>query len=281
MPTPRTDYRLYPSLLDSFTDLVNAESDWGQLWGNSQVPSKTAEEYALECEKRLIDQINRCPKEPNEAADKGTCFNAVVDSLIHGNNSVDDKVSIGYVQINGTWAIMASMNSFSFLFDKGLCMYLATRFKGALSQYLCEAPLQTSKGVVLLYGYLDEWVGCRISDIKTTGDYKFGKYGRKWQRHVYPYAVVESGECTEIAEFEYTAVELSAPSAKRPIITGEVFPEVYTYDHEQSRAALRAVCESFIEWLEYRRHLITDQRIFGGENPHGYAGVPVDINLLK
>lgn len=285
MPTPSRHpnpseyaYAITPSQLDAFQAFLDAEYDWGQWWGNSEEPAKSAEEYAAECEKKLIDQINRCPKVPIEAADKGTCFNEAVDCILHGRGCEYPKMVIAFFPENND--CFAGLNGFYFHFDLKLINAVARRFGGAISQYPCGAPLQTTKGLVWLYGYLDEWVAYKISDLKTTGEYHFGKYERKWQKHVYPYAVVESGDCTEIKEFEYTAVKLSKPTEKNPIIHGEIYPEVYTNDHEQNRRLLQDICEQFIEWLEYRRQFITDRKIFGGENPEGYVGEPIDINKL-
>lgn len=282
MPTlnqpPRIDYRFTPSQLDAFQDFLDSEYTWRQLWGNAEEPSKSSEEYTAECEKKLIDAINRCPKVPSEAADKGTCFNEAVDCIIHDRSCEYEGMTIAFFSENND--CFANLNGFDFHFDLALLHEVAHRYPNAISQYLCGALLQTSKGAVWLYGYPDEWCGNKISDLKTTGDYTFGKYERKWQRHVYPYAIVESGDSTEITEFEYTAIELTKPSEKRPIIFGKIYPEVYTYDHEQSRSALQDHCEKLIDWLEYRRSYITDSKIFGGENPPGYVGVPIDINVL-
>lgn len=286
MPTPnnlpqRSDcaYAITPSHLDAFQSFLDAEYDWGQWWGNSDEPAKSAEEYAAECEKKLIDQINRCPKEPIEAADKGTVANEIVDCIIH-ERKPQNGIALKTVTLDGTRFIIGSMNGFIWLFDSTLFFELSQRYPNAISQYLCGAPLQTSKGLVWLYGYPDEWIGDKIYDLKTCKDYQFGKYSRKWQKHLYPYAVVESGDCTEITEFEYTAVKLSEPTQKCPIIHGEIYPEVYTNDHEQNRCLLQGICEQFIGWLEYRRVFITDAKIFGGENPEGYVGEPIDINKL-
>lgn len=288
MPTPNShphpseySYAITPSQLDSFQAFLDAEYDWGQWWGNSEEPAKSAEEYAAECEKKLIDQINRCPKEPIEAADRGTAFNEVVDMIIHNLTPAETRPDMDIrLSSSEPYFIYVKFNSFEWYFDTHLCTKVAERYPYAISQYPCGAPLQTSKGLVWLYGYLDEWVAYKISDIKTTGEYHFGKYERKWQKHVYPYAVVESGDCTEIQEFEYTAVKLSKPTEKDPIIHGEIYPEVYTNDHEQNRGLLQDICEQFIEWIEYRREFITDKKIFGGENPDGYVGEPIDINKL-
>ncbi len=288
MPTPnshpqRSDcaYAITPSHLDAFQAFLDAEYDWGQWWGNSEEPVKSAEEYAAECEKKLIDQINRCPKEPIEVADRGTAFNEVVDMFIHNLGTAATRSDMDIrLSKSEPYYIYVKFNGFEWYFDTHLCTKVAERYPYSISQYPCGAPLQTSKGLVWLYGYLDEWVAYKISDIKTTGEYHFGKYERKWQKHLYPYAVVESGDCTEIQEFEYTVVKLSEPTKKDPIIHGEIYPEVYTNDHEQNRRLLQDICEQFIEWLEYRREHITDSRIFGGENPEGYVGVPVDISKL-
>lgn len=274
-------YAITPSQLDAFQSFLDAEHDWGQWWGNSEEPAKSAEEYAAECEKKLIDQINRCPKEPNEAADRGTAFNEVVDMIIHNLAPVETRPDMDIrLSSSEPFFIYVKFNGFEWYFDTHLCTKVAERYPYAISQYPCGAPLQTAKGLVWLYGYLDEWVAYKISDIKTTGEYHFGKYERKWQKHVYPYAVVESGDCTEIKEFEYTAVKLSEPTKKDPVIHGEIYPEVYTNDHEQNRRLLQGICEQFIEWIEYRREFITDKKIFGGENPDGYVGEPIGIHKL-
>lgn len=274
-------YAFTASQLDAFQAFLDAEYDWGQWWGNSDEPAKTVEEYAAECEKNLIDQINRCPKEPIEAADKGTCFNEVVDMIIHNLAPVETRSDMDIrLSESEPFYIFVKFNGFEWCFDTHLCTKVAERYPYAISQYLVGAPLQTAKGLVWLYGYPDEWCGDKISDIKTTKEYHFGKYSRKWQKHVYPYAVVESGDCTEIKEFEYTAVKLSEPTKKDPVIHGEIYPEVYTNDHEQNRRLLQDVCERFIGWLEYRRGFITDNKIWGGINAPDYIGKPIDVNLL-
>lgn len=270
-------YAITPSQLDAFQSFLDAEYDWGQWWGSSEEPAKSAEEYAAECEKKLIDQINRCPKEPIEAADKGTAVNEVVDMLIRHRDCEIPGMTVEQVKLH---AIQVCYNGFSWIFDTRFLLDLAKRYPNAIPQYPCGAPLQTKYGLVWLYGYLDEWVADKISDLKTTKEYHFGKYERKWQKHVYPYTVVESGDCTEIKEFDYTVVKLSEPTKKDPVIHGEIYPEVYTNDHEQNRRLLQYICEQFIEWLEYRRGFITDRKIFGGENPDGYVGEPIDINKL-
>lgn len=258
-------------MLDAFQSFIDSDSDWERYWGSSENPSKTPEEYSLECEVKLINQINRCPKEPIEAADKGTVINELVDMIIHRRKTNLDGLTIS----SDGLTVVAEYNGFSWIFDRSQIYLLASLFPNAISQFLCEAPLKTSMGNVLLYGYIDEWCGNKIYDIKTTSSYQFGKFERKWQRHLYPYAVIESGMATEIESFEYTVATLATTKSEPPITFMKIIPEVYTYNHEQSRVALIEICERFIEWLESRREYITDRRIFGGTNPEGYIGTPI------
>lgn len=274
MPTPNKHYCITPSQLDAFQAFIDSDATWESLWGNSDEPSKTAHDYSLECEAKLIDQINRCPKVPIEAADKGTVVNELVDMLVNMRRCEIEGMEVCSTAFGD--CVRVQYNGFEWVFSKWWIYDLAKRYPNALSQYRCQADLQTDLGLVTLYGYIDEWCGDKIYDIKTTRQYQFGKFEDKWQRHVYPYCVVASGQIDAISEFEFSVVVLS----KTPVTDGTFYREVYTYNHEDSTQRLIGVCESFITWLESRRELITDKRIFGGENPDGYVGTPIDKHLL-
>jgi hypothetical protein len=276
MPIPKSDYCITPSQLDAFQAWLDAEALYNSFYGFSEEPPMTIDEYCAQLEKRLIDQINRCPKQPIEAADRGTCFNEVVDMLIADRPCTYKGMTVQYC---GDFC-RATLNGFTFDFDIQLCQDVASRYPNAISQHRCEALLDTPNGKVLLYGFLDEWCGGTIYDIKTTTNYTYGKFQRHWQRYVYPYCVLESGEAIEVTAFEYTAIALKNPTEKSPIIKGDIYPEIYLYNHEEARVELVAQCDAFIFWLNCRREFITDKRIFGGVNPDGYVGTPVDVNLL-
>lgn len=284
-------YKIYPSLLDKFQKYLDAEVEADDFWNldrETGEQKRTAEEIADQHECELIDSINRVPRTPIEAADKGTAFNEVVDCIIENRKqssnpaltiTTEYNVEKGAVDLYGVEiprvpiAIKAEMNGFTFLYDVPLCVELAKYFKGAICQYFANAMIATAYGDVELYGYIDEWVKDKIYDIKTTGSYDFGKFAQSWQKEVYPYCVIESGEAETISEFEYTVVVLSKPSGRTPVMTGKIYKEVYTYNHEKTTIKLRNIVERFIEWLENHRSMITDKRIFGGENPEGYVGV--------
>lgn len=285
---PQINYRIYPSLLDKFQKLVDADEIFegvGNIDAETGAYKRTFEEIEAELVQSLLDSINRVEHEPSEAADKGTCFNEIVDCLIERRPSSRDDVLIsrGNVvvrrekipcntpyqsieQIVSQEVISASMNGITFLYDIELCKSAALYFSGATPQHRCEATLQTAYGVVGLYGYADEIVRDKVFDIKTTSHYEFGKFEHAWQKDVYPFCLVESGEEENITSFEYTVYVWKGGSAKSPILTAEQYREEYAYNHEAARIRLRNICERFIEWIEEHREQITDKKIFNELN---------------
>ncbi len=221
-------YRIYPSLLDKFQELIDyeqvADEDWNKVSESALERGEypgcdigdyklTPDEMYLKIEAELIDSINRCPKEPNEAADKGTAFNEIVDCLIERRKSSRDdcKIYSCYNQggVNGIRVARAEINGFTFDYDLKLCREVAKVFEGSLTQFFTCASIDTRYGEVEIYGFIDEWVGNEVVDIKTTGTgkYAFWKFERKWQRHAYPYCVIESGLTTDEERFTYYVIE--------------------------------------------------------------------------
>ncbi len=257
-------YRIYPSLLDKFQSYLDADIEADGFWnidGETGEQKRTADEIAAAREQELLDSINRVPHEPIEAADKGTCFNEIVDSLNRGAFTDRDDVRIDFSDAS---EITAEMNGFSFRFDRALCEETARMFKGAVPQYQCNGYLETRYGTVHLYGYADEILRDKVYDIKTTSAYSFGKFEKGWQKEVYPWCLV-SCEGIEVKEFEYTVVQLTKPSSRNPVIGGKIYREAYTYDHEATGKRLKMFVERFVEWLEEHRGEITDSKIFGGQ----------------
>lgn len=260
-------YRVYPSLLDKFQSLLDYEQEADAWW------NKRGDEYILDpdqyrdkLERELIDAINRIPIENREAADRGTALNEIVDSIISREDKHQQCSSIVSVRDSAgiPLAVKADIGEFTFTFDINLVWALRERLRGSLCQYFVSATIDTDYGVVELYGYLDYWLRDRIIDLKTTSSkYEFGKYENHWQRWVYPYCVIESGETDHIESFIYLVGHLN----KSAIIGGELYPEVYDYNHEQSKANLRGILEQFIAWLEEHRDSITDKKIFNQQQP--------------
>jgi hypothetical protein len=218
----------------------------------------TDEEVYNLAKQELIDKINRVPFAPSEAASKGTALNAIIDGFVTGKRSEEVEMK-GDIKMD---TITACVDGFTFSFSYSFCQEVANYFKGCLCQVLVEAPIETKYGVVLLYGYPDYIRENKVFDLKTTGRYEFGKYKEYSQRYVYPYCLIESGGCTGIENFEFTAYKMGT---RKGLIYGTQYPEVYKYNHDEAKTLLRQKLERFIEFLEDNRNLITDRKIFGGD----------------
>ena len=251
-----------PSLLDAFTQYLESDTLYERFYGKSEEPSLTCEEYERKRFKELIDKINRVPFE-SEAADKGSCLNEIVDCIVMRKASTRDDITLR--SDKGAEFIEAKKGEHTFLFAKEFCKDVARYFEGSLCQVYTEADIDTKYGKVLLYGYPDYIRGNEVYDLKTTSKYEFGKYAKYWQQHLYPWTLIESGRCTEVRSFEFSAIALKAVSSRSPFITGTFYPEVYTYDHRRSEGLLKGISEQFYEFLQNNKSLIKDKKIFGGE----------------
>ena len=295
------NYRFYPTLLDKFQTFLDTTAedyfyqDEDGKWHKNYSETEDAFHYSQEevdalLKQELLDAINRVPHEPSEPASKGTALNEIVDCIIHNKKSdnknilikslkgVDVKREFGCTDEVGKpifydyWfehikvpCIFAEIDGFSFYFDKDFCKSIAEYFKGSLSQVFTSATIDTEFGEVELYGYIDVLRENKVFDLKTTSRYEFGKYSKYWQRHIYPYTLIESGACTEINSFEFTAYVLKGGTSRTPLITGVQYAEVYQYNHEQSKMLLKNICERFCQFLEDNRELITNKKIFNEE----------------
>lgn len=252
-------FRIYPSLLDAYQDYLDAEKTWVKYWGGSDNPSVSLDDFIAEAEAGLLDTINRVSHEPIEAADKGTCFNEVIDRINSGGKPINNEVEVRTSSDCEKPSIEAKMDGFTFLFDIGCCKDAAKYFEDCIPQHLCMAPLKTKYGIVQLYGYADEIRGDKVFDIKTTSSsYEYGKYGRKWQWRTYPYCLVESGEMESVTEFEYTVFVLG----KNEPFTASMYRETYPYDHRKATEELRLFVENFIEFLFIHKDDINNERLW-------------------
>lgn len=294
-------YRFYATLLDKFQTYLDTQAeeyfyqDEGSSWHKNYSESEDTLHFSQEevdalLKQELLDAINRVPHEPSEAASKGTALNEIVDCLIHNRKSDNEDIVIKllkgfnvergfgctdevgkpifydyFLEHVNKPCIYAGLDGFDFYFDIGFCKSIVEYFKGSLSQVFTSAALETEYGEVELYGYVDELRENKVFDLKTTSRYEFGKYAKYWQRYIYPYTLIESGMCTEINSFEFTAYVLKGGTSRTPLITGVQYPEVYQYDHEQSKVLLKDICERFIEFLEDNRGSITNKKIFNEE----------------
>ena len=249
MNSPQPKYRFYPTLLDAFADYLSSDALWERYWGWSDNPPHTPEEFRQKQFEELIDRINRVPFD-SEAADRGTAFNEVVDALIEMRKP--RGMDVERTADNASYLV--AYNGRRFAFPIALCREFARYYQGALTQQRVSAPLPTSLGTVELYGVIDELMPLSVHDIKTTSAYYVGKYKAHWQHVVYPYCLTQTG--SDVRLFEYNVTDLR-----------QTYTETYLFDPGRDIPRLVAHCEDFIRFLQENRELITDKKIFGGNNP--------------
>lgn len=249
MESTKPKYRFTPSLLSKWTEFVEAEAVYREVY-TSDEPPIDLEEFEAKCERELWDAINRVPQPPSEAADRGTALNEIVDAIVERRGikkegmvvrtmlDADRKVIGAHVEYDG----------FTFEFSASLYRLLASYFAESECQYRCEATIDTCYGDVILYGDADYIRKDRVYDLKTTKGYKYGKYERGWQKDLYPYCLVESGDLESVSEFEYTVVQLTV--RQNQPISGDLYRERYDYNHEGAKVRLRAVSEALAAYLE-------------------------------
>ena len=219
---PRIDYCIYPTLLDSWWKFQNTKLEeffyqdeqggWHLNYNEADGTYRySQEEMDAMLEQELIDKINRVPTEPSEAASKGTIFNEVIDCIIERRACHRDGWTVESIaDENGNkTTIHGALDGFDFYFDAAFCKQVAQYFAGALPQYYVEAVMPVRYGNVKLYGWIDELCKDVVKDIKTTKRYEFGNYAHYWQRHIYPYCLIESGDSKTIKGFEYMASTLA------------------------------------------------------------------------
>lgn len=145
--------------------------------------------------------------------------------------------------------IKVDYKQWTFVFPLSICLEFSRYLQGAFTQQFVQADLDTQKGKVLLYGYIDELLPFKIVDIKTTSKYQSFKYRNNWQHIVYPYCLIESGNL--VSEFEYAVTDFK-----------DTYSEVYIFDIDNDTRRLINHCEHFIEFLEANKERITDKKIF-------------------
>jgi len=243
----RPNYLIYATILDSFQGYLSASEIYQDYYGHSDDPKISEEEFEKQQFQAVIDRINRVPFD-SEAADQGTAFNEVVDCIIGQHTSTKMQIKsdpvLGLITVNYKERV--------FTFPIAVCREFAGYFKGASSQFYCEAPLQTKYGNVLLYGFIDELMPHSIHDIKTTNKYKNGKYRNNWQHVVYPFCLNHYG--SPVTWFEYNVLQIGSDYS--------TFTEGYNYKPEIAVPKLTGHVESFIEFLQTNRDRIKDQKIF-------------------
>lgn len=180
-----------------------------------------------EAEQEFINKINRVRFE-SEAASKGTWFNNFLDSCLEGKEKFD------------------------LCFVESPVKDLIDHLEGAAKQVYVKTFVTVDGALVELYGYLDYLKHDVVTDVKTTKQYELGKYKDSLQLHFYPVALIDAGN--EINAFEFKVFDFK-----------ELYTESYPVNYAESKSKLIDALREIIRFIEIKRDIITDAKIFGQE----------------
>lgn len=246
-----SNYKIYPSLLDKYQRLLDSGKDFESHFNQDPDGNykRSLEEISQEREQALLDAVNRKPHDPIEAADIGTAFNEAVDWVVVGTGW--EKADV----------IVVEENEKEYNFSADLVKKVAEMVRWSAVQCYVQRDLAVRQGTATLYGYIDYATAPNmLVDLKTTSSYKAYKFEHSWQRFVYPYCF--RADHYDIDMFRFLVVQLKRPTKARPYFDGTVYWEDYTCVPGSDVQRLKAMVESFIDWLEANRDKITDKKIF-------------------
>ena len=124
----------------------------------------------------------------------------------------------------------------------GCALDLVERLEGSIKQVYTSTILNVDGKIVELYGYADY-----------VQEDELGKYKDSIQLHLYPVSLIDDGN--EINYFEFLVCDFK-----------NVYPEIYKVDYEASKAILMNVCRELIRFIEIKKHLIADKKIFAKDS---------------
>lgn len=242
-------YNIYATLLDTFQNYLDSDKIYSRYWGNSENPPHTPKEFEQLQYQAVLDRINRVPFD-SDAADRGTCFNEIIDCIVERRKS--DKMEL----LSTDTTIKAKYKEKEFIFVRSQILDAAKVYKNAVSQVLCLGILKFDDIEINLYGYIDELFFSKVVDIKTTSRTPQAfAFRDHWQHRVYPYCLNEMG--AKIDTFEYHHYVLNEQNN----ITAFVI-EPYPIDLDRIKPDLINICTLFTQFIELNKEKITDKKIF-------------------
>lgn len=188
-------------------------------------------------EQELLDKINRVPvTDPKalERMNRGTALNNLIDTMIRRGFVIHDETIV----YDG------------FEFKANIVNDIAKKLRGSVIQYYAETMIHCDGVNVLVYGYIDYILHNKVIDLKTTSNYDLGKYKDSMQMHLYPIALFNKANVI-FEEFEFLVVD-----------DENIYSETYPISLIDSNTRLTVVCNQLIKFIESKKHLITDKKIF-------------------
>lgn len=258
-------YNIYPSLLDRVQSYIDSDSLYEKFWGASDQPTKQLDQFRAEQRQAVLDMINRVPHAPIMAASCGTAFNELVDCLQEIRPSYMEGLKLG--RDGETYT--AALDGFQFRYSREFVDDAAAAYAGCVNQDFLEYTIDIDGNAVRLYGYADKWTPQHCIDLKTVCSYTWGKYGKGWQRYVYPLALRQSRGVI-VESFRYDVFEwegsLKADQLEGKVLNATYYCEEYPLDYAMLEATLADYLRyNVIPLLEVMRPEITNAKIFGDE----------------
>ena len=180
----------------------------------------------------FLDKVNRVKTPATDPQLRGIAFNDVVDMAIKGKEYATEDAIVMCHDMPVPFEIVDEF---------------AQLFSGAALQVFADCRLSVGENQVKIYGYMDALKGNTIGEFKTTAKYEFPKYLHNWQHPAYLQCLKDNG----IRRFVYLITD---------------FKSVYREDYHwtiEGENNLKGICAELIEFLEAKRELITDKKVFG------------------
>lgn len=241
------DYNIYPTLLDSYLYMRDIEDE--------------DERRAKETE--LIARINRIAGVTSPAMERGTMLNALVDSILSGEQ-MPDRYECEVVYPDGKMHYMVTDRelSYEYCFDGDMVSKIAGDLRWYMQQTFLSCVLDLCTDTrVRLYGFADYIGGSEVVDLKTTSRYTPYKYRNGAQGFVYPLCLWANGyDKKSVIYMTFKAVEVCDYDGK---VSGDIYDERHIRSYDECLRWVNQVLRfDFLPWLEGKRELITDTKIF-------------------
>lgn len=175
----------------------------------------------------LLDRINKVKHEQTEDQLKGIQFESEINRVLIGGDVSDIKYTEAHKEI-------------------------AARLVNCTDvQKYIEVVIKTRVGNIKLYGIVDYMFGEMAVDLKGTSNYKLNKYKDSTQHQIYSLICKLKGK--PLKQFKYLVTDYE-----------KVFQETYIPSDNMFSKLIYTIYE-FVDFIEYYKANITDEKIFGKE----------------
>lgn len=258
-------YKFSETLFDAFYNYENSNYLWEKYWGYNEAPSITQEEYNKQQFDTLINEINKTSIN-NIELDRTIAFKEIIDCINQKRTSelfeVKRVFADGVIGGKNDYETTKSIIGFQvcyhnnyFFYSKDLCSEFCNYFKGSISNKRFESVLSTTRGNIIIYGFIDKLMPFSIHSIKLAHSYNVGKYKNKFQHLIYPFLVLSNG--IEVRNFEYNIAVLDKTN-----MLIDSYTETYVFDDNKDMEKLTEYSEHLVDFIEDNKSLITNEEIF-------------------